>query len=168
MPTGLRDLFPEVQDEKTLQKLAELIRQREARRVADLVLAVRAVEAEFGLPAKEAIHRAFLKRAEEEGQRIAARTAGTGVQDFLAAVEPGWAVTHEMTRVVDTAQRVSYEFTKCMAAEECRRLGATDIGAWFCESDGPCLRGFNGNLAFRRSRTLMDGDASCDHEFTGS
>lgn len=165
MATGLRDLFPEVHEE-TLRKIEELLRQREARRAADLVLAVRTVEAEFGVAAKEAIHRAFLKRAEAEGRRVAAGTAGKGVQDFLAAVEPGWAVTHEMTRTVDTPQRVRYEFTKCMAADEFRRLGATDIGAWFCETDAPCLRGFNPTLAFTRSRTLMDGDSDCDHEFS--
>ena len=166
MPTGLRDLFPEVENEETLLKIEQLIHQREARRVADLVLAVRTVEAEFGLPAKEAIHRAFLKRAEEEGQRVAARAAGKGVQDFLAVVEPGWAVTHEMKRIVDTGQRVLYEFTKCMAAEEFKRLAATDIGAWSCEADAPCLRGFNPTLGFTRSRTLLDGDPCCDHEFT--
>ena len=168
MPTGLRDLFPEVENEKTLLKIEELVRQREARRVADLVLAVRAVEAEFGSPAKEAIHQAFLKRAQEEGQRIAGRTADKGVQDFLAAVESGWAVTHEMKRVVDTAHRVSYEFTRCMAAEEFRKLAAVDIGAWFCESDAPCLRGFNPSLVFTRTRTLMNGDSSCDHDFKES
>ena len=166
MATGLRDLFPEVHDEETLRKIEQLLRQREARRVADLVLAVRTVEAEFGLPAKEAIHQAFLRRAEAEGQRVAASAAGKGVQDFLAVVEPGWAVTHEMTRTVDTEQRVRYEFTTCMAADEFKRLAATDIGAWFCETDAPCLRGFNPNLAFTRSRTLMDGDPGCDHEFT--
>lgn len=165
MPTGLKDLFPEIENEETLLKIEELIRQREARRVADLVLAVRTVEAEFGPQAKEAIHRAFLKRAEAEGQRAAARAAGTGVRDFLTVVEPGWAVTHKMRRIVDTEQRVLYEFTACMAAEEFKRLGATDIGAWSCEGDEPCLRGFNPSLVFKRSRTLLHGDSCCDHEF---
>jgi len=166
MYESIRDLFPEVDGPDTVEKIQALVCARTALMCDLLVVAVRAIEAKYGGEGKEVIHQAFLQRAEEGGRLLSQKAAGKGVQDFLALVERGWAATHDMQRVVDTESQVRYRFTRCLVAEEFNRLGATDIGLWFCESDEPALKGFNPDLRFKRTKTLMEGDETCDHQFS--
>jgi len=56
--------------------------------------------------------------------------------------------------------------TKCLFAEEMRRLGAADIGdAFYCAYDLGFCEGLNPAIRFTRTKTLMNGDACCDHTY---
>ena len=163
---SIRDLFPEVDDPGTLEKIEALVEEIYAAGCERLVTVVRAVEQAYGPEAKELVHRAYLESAREKGRRLREAADGDGVQDFLGLVEANWAATHEMERVVDTETVVEYRFTRCLVVEACQRLGAPDIGFWFCEGDEPCLSGFNPDLRFHRTKTLMEGHDICDHRFS--
>ncbi|MBP7865442.1 MAG: L-2-amino-thiazoline-4-carboxylic acid hydrolase [Acidobacteria bacterium] len=57
--------------------------------------------------------------------------------------------------------------TRCLYADEMRRRDAADIGfAFYCAFDDGFCRGFNPDLSFRRTKTLMAGDDCCNHTYT--
>ena len=48
-----------------------------------------------------------------------------------------------------------------------KEVGATDWGfEFFCKMDPPIIEGFNPNIQFRRTKTLMEGDECCNHYYT--
>jgi len=56
--------------------------------------------------------------------------------------------------------------TKCLFADEMRRLGAADIGdAFYCAYDFGFCEGLNPSIRFTRTKTLMDGDDCCNHTY---
>jgi len=56
--------------------------------------------------------------------------------------------------------------SKCLFADEMRRLGAADIGsAFYCAYDDGFCQGLNPAIRFTRTKTLMGGDDCCDHTY---
>jgi len=129
-----------------------------------LVRVVRALEEEFG---REAVHEAVRRRI----QRVVPRpgdelkTPQEDLAEYLERLEHGCAGSHEWRRVEEGADRVAYEFTRCMWAEIFQELDATDIGAWICQGDDPAVRSYNPRLRCRLTKTLMEGDDLCNHVF---
>jgi hypothetical protein len=70
-------------------------------------------------------------------------------------------------RVVEsTPTRLRFEVTKCALAEAMRRHGAPELGyAYNCAYDLGFCAGLNPRLRFTRTKTLMMGDAVCDHTY---
>jgi hypothetical protein len=62
-----------------------------------------------------------------------------------------------------------FRVTKCPMYDLAREVGAEK---WFyhllCLTDEPMVEGFNSGIKFSRTRTLMQGDAGCDHCYTES
>ncbi|MDY7010510.1 MAG: L-2-amino-thiazoline-4-carboxylic acid hydrolase [Planctomycetota bacterium] len=130
---------------------------------SSLVAVVRAIEAEYGEKGKEVARQGYLSELKERA-REAERKGGKGdVQAFCAELEKTCMNTHEWQRVIDEQNKVAYHFTRCMWAEEFRRLGAPDIGKWLCDTDEPAAKA--ANLKFERTRTIVEGDEICDHIF---
>jgi predicted ArsR family transcriptional regulator len=56
--------------------------------------------------------------------------------------------------------------TKCLFADEMRRLGAADVGdAFYCSYDHGFCRGLNPAIRFTRTKTLMNGAECCNHTY---
>ena len=68
-------------------------------------------------------------------------------------------------RVIEEPGRIGYHFTRCMWAEVYRELGEPELGLVICASDEPAVKAYNPQLAFERTKVLMDGDELCDHIF---
>ena len=129
---------------------------------SSLVAVVRAVERQYGKEGKELARQAFMEI--REGRRTPGDPS-VDLHEFCDGLDRGCRVTHQWVRVADEPNRVKYNFTKCMWAEAFSSLNATDIGHWFCDTDEPAIKAYNPRLGFRRTKTLMDGDGLCDHEF---
>ncbi|MFX0093744.1 MAG: L-2-amino-thiazoline-4-carboxylic acid hydrolase, partial [Candidatus Hodarchaeota archaeon] len=57
--------------------------------------------------------------------------------------------------------------TKCPIADSYRSIGKQALGLIFqCSEDPYIAAGFNPNIEFRRSKTLMNGDDCCDHYYS--
>jgi len=130
--------------------------------VYSLVAVVRAVEKQYGKEGKELARRAYMGNRET---RPKVGDPSADLHEFCDNLDRGCRVTHQFVRVVDEPNRVKYSFTKCMWAEAFSSLNATDIGHWFCDTDEPSIKAYNPRLGFKRTKTLMDGDKVCDHEF---
>jgi len=87
------------------------------------------------------------------------------IKTFASLLEKGCKGTHEWVREIDEPNRVKYRFVKCIWAEIFHELGRPDIGKWFCESDYVLCEAFDKDMKFKRTKTLMDKDDYCDHEF---
>lgn len=87
------------------------------------------------------------------------------IQTFAKLLEDGCVGTHEWKREIDEPNRVKYRFTKCRWAEVFNELGRPDIGKWFCDSDDVVCKAFTSKIKFKRTKTLMEKDGYCDHEF---
>jgi len=65
-----------------------------------------------------------------------------------------------------TPERLELRVTRCLFADEMRRLGAADIGlAFYCAYDHGFCQGLNPAMTFTRTRTLMQGNDCCDHTY---
>ena len=60
----------------------------------------------------------------------------------------------------------AFDVTRCRYAEMYRSLGLTDLGATLsCNRDGSLIEGFNPNVRFTRTQTIMSGADNCDFHF---
>jgi hypothetical protein len=72
----------------------------------------------------------------------------------------------EFTVEEQTADCLRLKVTRCLFADEMRKLDAADIGlAFYCAYDDGFCQGFNPEIKFTRTRTLMQGDDCCDHTY---
>lgn len=69
---------------------------------------------------------------------------------------------HFSEEFTDTVKQ--FKVTHCFLAETARKIKAEE---WFfhlaCLSDYYTIEGLNSDITFKRSKTLMQGDDSCDH-----
>ena len=71
--------------------------------------------------------------------------------------------SHEYT-VEETEERFQIRCTKCRGYEIAKRLEITEqMYYWACAGDKYIAEGFNPNIGFRRTKTLMEGDDCCDN-----
>ena len=65
-----------------------------------------------------------------------------------------------------TDETFAFDVTRCRYAEMYRSLGMEDLGATLsCNRDGSLIEGFNPNVRFTRTRTIMSGADHCDFRF---
>ena len=141
-----------------------LLQQREieARVLAPLI---RAFCREFGKErALEVVRRAIQEMARESG-RAAAAAHGGGLASFkkncIAKFNEGGALAVTPRR--DDDECCAFDVTRCKFAELYKELGCADLGAVLsCERDAALLEGFDKELEFERSETLMEGGSRCD------
>ena len=66
--------------------------------------------------------------------------------------------------VTETHEGTQFRVTKCPLAEMAQELQATDWGyICYCADDPHIVAGFNPEIGFRRTKTLMEGHECCDH-----
>ncbi|MBT6093889.1 MAG: L-2-amino-thiazoline-4-carboxylic acid hydrolase [Rhodospirillaceae bacterium] len=141
------------------------------------VLARREIEARIAAPLIEAyaeelgrekaveIASAVIRRlAEENGAQLAARCGGNSF-DHLAGGMGQWsaggAIERDVIQRTDT--RYEYNIVKCKYADMYKELGLADMGFVFsCGRDGQLFGGFNPDIKFERTQTIMEGADYCD------
>lgn len=105
-----------------------------------------------------------VKEAREQLQR-----ADLPARDLDTVMEVLWdqmGDLAEFTVEERSPERLELRVTRCLFADEMRRLGAADIGlAFYCAYDDGFCQGLNPAMTFTRTRTLMQGDECCDHTY---
>jgi len=131
-----------------------------------LVTLVRTVESKYGEEGKNALKEMWLEEiCRKPWKKIGESVKNNDIQTLTKLVEEKCSGTHEFKRIMNKPNKVAYKFTKCRWADIFKKLGATDIGKWFCDSDPIYVKAFNPNIKFKRTKTLMNGDKYCDHVF---
>lgn len=137
-------------------------REIEARIAGPLI---EAFIAEFGREKTVAIaSEVILKLAEESGRQLADRCGGNSLE-HLSEGTGQWSAGGALEREVLEKSETRYDFNivRCKYAEMYRELGLEELGFIFsCGRDGKMYGGFNPEIEFERTQTIMQGATHCD------
>lgn len=137
-------------------------REIEARMAGPLI---EAFIAEFGREKTVAIaSEVILKLAEESGQQLAERCGGNSL-DHLSKGTGQWSAGGALKRDVleKTDSKYNYNIVTCKYANMYKELGLEELGFIFsCGRDGKMFGGFNRDIKFERTQTIMQGAEYCD------
>jgi hypothetical protein len=139
-------------------------REIEARIVAPLL---ERLAAEYGPGVYDIARDTIVDIARDQGAALADRVGGTSLTDF-ASVLGAWSAGGALeTEVVELDEFVfAFDVTRCRYAEMYRSLGLDDLGSVLsCNRDGALIAGFNPNVEFTRTQTIMGGATHCDFRF---
>lgn len=139
-------------------------REIEARLVAPLLDRLAAT---YGDGVYDVARDVIVDVAREQGAALADAVGGTTLADFaagLGAWSADGALETEVRQLDDGV--FAFDVTRCRYAEMYRSLGLADLGATLsCNRDGSLIEGFNPNVRFTRTRTIMSGADHCDFRF---
>ena len=138
----------------------------EARVIAPLL---DAMSAEFGAERVRTIARDVIVRlAQQQGAQLADSVGGCSLAHFAGTLERWTADDALRIDVLEqSSERFDFNVTRCRYAEMYRELGIPELGAVLsCNRDAALIEGFNGEVAFSRTQTIMGGASHCDFRYT--
>ena len=159
-------LMSEIDDGRTPDTLNDVgvlkRREIEARIVAPLLARL---GEEFGAErVYELAREVVVDVAKTQGSELAAQLGGNDLAHFADSMDnwtKGGALQIEVVEQVDGI--FAFNVTRCRYAEMYRDLGLADLGAALsCNRDGTMVEGFNPNIEFTRTQTIMSGATHCD------
>lgn len=141
-------------------------REIEARIVAPLI---ERLGEEFGHDrVTELAREVVVEVAQAQGGELASFMGGNDLAHFADSMEnwtKGGALEVEI--VDQSAGTLAFNVTRCRYAEMYRDLGIPELGALFsCNRDGTMVEGFNPDINFERTQTIMGGASHCDFRYT--
>jgi len=105
--------------------------------------------------------------ARAQGHELAGAMGGSDLSHFAASLEnwtKGGALEIEV--IEQTDEIFAFNVTRCRYAEMYRELGLSDLGAALsCNRDGTMVQGFNPDINFSRTQTIMAGASHCDFKY---
>jgi hypothetical protein len=116
----------------------------------------------------EVLRRISHEAARKAGEETARRLPSDDLTAFKTAGEPGPFGRHvlPLEMVEDTPEAFEVKVSECLWAKTFREMGAAEIGsALICHRDFGDCQEFNAKIRMSRSKTLMEGDDSCNHRF---
>lgn len=138
----------------------------EARIVAPLLAALgeRFGSAEVLAVARDVI----IDLATAQGAQLAEAVGGCSLAQFEGTLDR-WKADDALHIDVreSTPERLAFNVTRCRYAEMYRQLGIPELGAILsCNRDAALIEGFNPDVAFTRTQTIMGGATHCDFVYT--
>jgi predicted ArsR family transcriptional regulator len=115
----------------------------------------------------EVAREVIIKIAQEQGAALAERMGGDSLEHFADSLA-NWTKDNalEIQVVAQDEQRFHFNVTRCRYAELYRALGVPELGALFsCNRDATLIQGFNPNITFTRTQTIMEGAPFCDFRY---
>lgn len=146
----------------TLNEVGVLKRREiEARIVAPLL---ERLAATYGDGVYEVARDVIVDVARTQGAALAEQVGGSSLTAFatgLGAWSADGALESEVVELSDDV--FAFNVTRCRYAEMYRALGLEALGATLsCNRDGSLIEGFNADIEFTRTRTIMGGASQCD------
>lgn len=128
----------------------------------------RAFAKEIGDARARAILLTVIRDLAEQSGVQAVRDAGGSELTELGTVVASWnrggALELEILR--QDEENLEFNVTRCQFAEMYRRLGMADLGPILsCSRDAAMIEGFNAEIEFERTQTLMEGGTHCDFRY---
>ncbi len=141
-------------------------REVEARLLAPLI---DALGERFGRDAViETVRASIIQIAREQGARTAAQVGGSTMADLDGAMA-FWTQDDalHMDVLELTADTYNFNVTRCRYAELYEALGIPELGAVLsCNRDAAFIEGFNPDVQFSRTQTIMQGASYCDFRYS--
>ena len=140
-------------------------REVEARMLAPLI---EALGQEFGRARViEIVREVIIRIAQEQGAALAESMGSDGLPAFADSTR-FWTQDNALEIEVLQQSEEAYDFnvTRCRYAELYRALGVPELGAVFsCNRDAALIEGFNPDVEFTRTQTIMGGAPFCDFRY---
>ena len=106
--------------------------------------------------------------ARSQGKVLAEAMGGNDLEKFADSMEnwtKGGALQIEIREQSETT--FAFDVVRCQYAEMYRNLDIPELGALLsCNRDGTMVEGFNSNIKFERSQTIMSGATHCDFRYS--
>lgn len=112
--------------------------------------------------------RAIANHAIAHGEKMAGAQEGANDLAGFAALMPQWQAEDalQMDILEETETVFAFNVTRCRYAEMYREMGLADLGAVLsCNRDGVFCKGYNPDIAFERTQTIMQGASHCDFRY---
>jgi predicted hydrocarbon binding protein len=159
-------MLPNATKPDTLNDIGVLKRREiEARIVAPLL---EALGKEFGRErVVEIARQVIIDVARQQGQQMCSSLGSDSLPTFAQSTA-AWKKDDalEIEVLESNEQRYAFNVTRCRYAEMYRALGVPELGAVFsCNRDASLIEGFNPNVNFTRTQTLMQGAPFCDFRY---
>jgi hypothetical protein len=141
------------------------------------ILARREIEARILTPVMMALMRELGKErtleiigpviqslAREGGVQLAQLLGGNTLEHFAKGLSLWTREDALQLEVVEqNPTRYAFNVTRCRYAEMYRKLGISDLGVLLsCGRDSALIEGFNPQIEFTRTKTIMEGAPFCD------
>lgn len=140
-------------------------REIEARVIGPLV---ERFAAEFGRErVVELTREVVVEVAQSQGSALAEQTGVNDLEAF-AGTMTNWTKggALELDIIEKSASTFAFNVTRCRYAELYRSLGLAELGAVLsCNRDATMIEGFNPNIRFTRTQTIMAGASHCDFRY---
>jgi hypothetical protein len=163
MAGSLNEILPDPISEADEKVLLDLLKRKMTVMAEIAVELLHAMEKRFGSKAHEVV-REMINRQEFEARQNPGKPE-TDLRDLCAIVDKTAAGTHKWKKTGNQPNSVGYNFTRCLYAEIFRELGEPELGFIMCARDEPWVKSYNPKLAFKRTKTLMNGDEICDNTY---
>ena len=156
-----------MEDTMTIEEKRSVINMTRMQEFAARANELSALEKEYGEPVSKIVREARARQVEEEWKSIAQGSERTDIQGIIDTLwkwvaEAGFEFT--IARSTTTAQM---KVTYCPIAEMARKIGQEKWGyLCYCCDDVSIVKGFNPNIQFQRTKTLMEGYDCCDHFYS--
>ena len=105
--------------------------------------------------------------ARDQGRQLVQISGGNSLQQF-AAVLPIWTKEDalEIEVLAQSENELRFNVTRCRYAEMYESLGLSELGAILsCGRDAALIEGFNSNISFERTQTILGGASHCDFQY---
>ncbi len=114
--------------------------------------------------AREVAEKVICEAATAQGKQMAALAGGNTISHFaslLPMMQKGGDLKMEV--VENTGECLRYNITECEYAKLYKRMGMEEYGVLMCCSrDSAKIEGFNPEIEFVRTSTIMEGGNVCD------
>lgn len=134
------------------------------------------LSAELGAArARELLGKAIIEMAHAAGRAMAAATPGNEKGDHPPTLEDYAKILPLWTRddalaiqwVEQSPTTLAFNVTRCRYAESYKAMGLGDLGdVLSCNRDGEFCHGYNPEMKFTRTQTIMKGASHCDFRYT--
>lgn len=133
-------------------------------KTSDQVALLKAMEAQYGDRFVELIEMIMKKKMLTVWQNESKEYDSHTCRDMVKALwEPMQELGFEYT-ATETNEGIQMRITRCPYADV---IESDDDRKWlyhlFCSGDPQIVEGFNPDMGFKRSKTLVEGDECCDH-----
>jgi hypothetical protein len=157
--------MPDNQVPDTLNSVGLLNRREIEARMVGPVL--ERLAAEFGDGVYAVAGEAIKELARNQGAALAEATGDDSLASFARALADFSADGALESEVVDlTDDTFGFDVHRCRYAEMYQALGIPELGATMsCNRDGSLIEGFNSDIEFTRTQTIMGGATHCDFRF---
>lgn len=151
-------------DKQTPEVMKQLFQGLHRYHLLDKVAMLKALEEKYGEEIFEVVDKARGELTKNGWGQVASKSPSTTIDDLEKALWQTRFDLFDYTREDIGDNTVQMHVSRCFFADLARELGVERYAYHlFCVDDPFIVEGFNPEIVFSRTKTLMEGDEECDH-----